>query len=31
MKAFTVVSKKVKGHRMHPAEYFDMRKVWLDT
>ncbi len=29
--SFTVVSKKVKGHRMHPSDYFDMRKVWIDA
>ena len=29
--SFTLVSKKVKGHRMHPADYFDMRQVWLDA
>jgi peptide/nickel transport system substrate-binding protein len=30
-KGFTIASNKVKGHRMHPAEYYDMRQVWLDA
>jgi peptide/nickel transport system substrate-binding protein len=30
-KGFTIASNKVKGHRMHPAEYYDLRQVWLDA